>query len=149
MNRYLPPTCQSPFIYEEIQNSKGKESPTLCSSFSEKVQSRVCLWKLTLQGVGRASATSNTAHMVPEEGEQLASAQAKVPKDNFIKTGVESSNTQLKELPLFSCYLFLPPVLLNAMIQISMQSNAILLFPQLCIRRVPPALNCVALFNKY
>ena len=56
------------------------------------------------------------AHMVPEEGEQLASAQAKVPKANFIKTGVESSNTQLKELPLFSCYLFLPPVLLNAMI---------------------------------
>ena len=56
------------------------------------------------------------AHMVPEEGEQLVSAQAKLPKDNFIKTGAESCNTQLKELPLFSCYLPPAPVLLNTMI---------------------------------
>lgn len=126
MNRYLPPTCQFPFIYEEIQNSKGRESPILCSSFPEKVQNQVCLWKLNLEGIGKASATSNTGPMLSQRGTTVSVSPSKNSQGQFHQDRWGELQQTVVRIAFISCFFFFS-VLLNTMLQISMQSNGICL----------------------
>lgn len=125
MDRYLPPTCQFPFIYEEIQNSKCRESPVLCSSFPEKVQNQACLWKLNLQGIGKASATSNTGPMLSQRGTTVSVSPSKNSQGQFHQDRWGELQQTVVRIAFISIFFF--SVLLNTMIQISVQSNGICL----------------------